>query len=169
MNTPANPPGFDMPYGGQRNEQADSGVSAFPQFNQGMMYNAPGGPMPANLQQMQYQQMMNRGPPPMGYNFPPMQAGYGGFNGPNPSVDQYRQQNMPNGSPIQPPVSQMPQMPAWPDSLRPPGFGMGMGNYGYGNMGGMPNMGYMQQEQGNPRRGRVRQPQSRNGQPRRGG
>ncbi|KAF5009555.1 hypothetical protein FDECE_4237 [Fusarium decemcellulare] len=169
MNTPANPPGFDMPYGGQRNEQADSGVSAFPQFNQGMMYNAPGGPMPANLQQMQYQQMMNRGPPPMGYNFPPMQAGYGGFNGPNPSVDQYRQQNMPNGSPIQPPVSQMPQMPAGQTPYAPPGFGMGMGNYGYSNMGGMPNMGYMQQEQGNPRRGRVRQPQSRNGQPRRGG
>ncbi|RKL34740.1 Pumilio domain-containing protein C56F2.08c [Fusarium proliferatum] len=173
MNQSTNPPGFDMPYGGQRNEPADGGVSAFPQFNQSMMYNAPGGPMPANLQQMQYQQMMNRGPPPMNFNYPPMQAGYGGFNGPNPSVDQYRQQNIPNGSPIQPPVSQMPQMPQMPAGqtpFAPPGFGMGMGNYGYGNMGGMPNMGYMQQqEQGNPRRGRVRQPQSRNGQQRRGG
>ncbi|EXL62102.1 hypothetical protein FOCG_00892 [Fusarium oxysporum f. sp. radicis-lycopersici 26381] len=170
MNQSTNPPGFDMPYGGQRNEPADGGVSAFPQFNQSMMYNAPGGPMLANLQQMQYQQMMNRGPPPMNFNYPTMQAGYGGFNGPNPPVDQYRQQNIPNGSPIQPPVSQMPQMPAGQTPFAPPGFGMGMGNYGYGNMGSMPNMGYMQQqEQGNPRRGRVRQPQSRNGQQRRGG
>jgi protein JSN1 len=77
----------------------------------------------------------------MNFNYPTMQAGYGGFNGPNPPVDQYRQQNIPNGSPIQPPVSQMPQMPAGQTPFEPPGFGMGMGNYGYGNMGSMPNMG----------------------------
>lgn len=159
MNAPSNPPGFDMGYGGQRNDATDGGVSSFPQYNQGIMYNAPNAPGPmaaANLQQLQYQQsLMNRGPPPMGYNYPSMQAQYGGFNGSNAPVDHYRQQNMPNGSPVQPPVSQMGngQTP-----FAPPGFGMPMGSYGYGNMGGMPSMGYMQQEQGNPRRGRVRTP-----------
>ncbi|KAH8737737.1 hypothetical protein BGZ61DRAFT_21731 [Ilyonectria robusta] len=156
LNPPSNPPGFEMGYNNQRNDNVDAGVSSFPQYNQGMMYNAPNGPMAAaNIQQLQFQQnMMNRGPPPMNYNFPPMQAGYGGYNGPNPSVDQFRQQNMPNGSPIQPPSSHMPQMPAGQTPFAPPGFGMSMGGYGYGNMPNMPNMGYMQQEQGNPRRGR---------------
>ncbi|KAK7422898.1 hypothetical protein QQZ08_009347 [Neonectria magnoliae] len=166
LNPPTNPPGFEMNYNNQRSDNPDSSVSSFPQYNQGMMYNAPNAPMAAaSIQQLQYQQnMMNRGPPPMNYNFPPMQAGYGGYNGPNPSVDQYRQQNMPNGSSIQPPSSHMPQMPAGQTPFAPPGFGMGMGGYGYGNMGGMPNMGYMQQEQGNPRRGRVRQTLFQNGQ-----
>lgn len=154
LNPPTNPPGFEMGYNNQRNDNADNGIASFPQYNQGMMYNNSNAPMPAaNLQQMQYQQnMMNRATPPIGYNFPPMQAGYGSYSTPSPSIDQYRQQNMSNGSPIQPPAAQMPtgQTPY------PPGFGMGMGNYGYGNMGGMQNMGYMQQDQGNSRRGRVR-------------
>lgn len=156
LNAPTNPPGFEMGYNAQRTDNADAGVASFPQFNQGMMYSNPNPSMAANLQHLQYQQnMMNRGTPPIGYNFPPMQAGYGGYSTPSPSIDQYRQQNMPNGSPIQPPSAQMPQMPAG-QTAYPPGFGMGMGGYGYGNMGGMPNMGYMQPEQGNPRRGRVR-------------
>ncbi|CAM1505551.1 Fc.00g111880.m01.CDS01 [Cosmosporella sp. VM-42] len=156
LNPPANPPGFEMGYNSQRSDNADAGVPSFPQYNQGMMYNTPNGPMPAaNLQQLQYQQnMMNRGTPSMNYNFPAMQAGYGGYSTPSPSVDQYRQQNMPNGSPIQPPTGHIPQMPPTGQTPYPPGFGMGMGGYGYGNMGGMPNMGYMQQEQGNQRRGR---------------
>jgi protein JSN1 len=154
-----------MGYNNQRNDNSDNGVQSFPPFNQGMMYNAPNGPMTAaNLPQLQFQQnMMNRGPPPMNYTFPPMQAGFAGYNGPNPQMDQFRQQNMANGSPVQqPPSSQMPQMPAGQAPFAPPGFGMGMGGYGgYGNMGGMPNMGgYMQQQQqqqdqGNQRRGRV--------------
>jgi protein JSN1 len=36
------------------------------------------------------------------------------------------------------------------------GFGMNMGGYGYSGMGSpMPNVGYMQQDNGNHRRGRV--------------
>ena len=156
LNPPNNPPGFEMGYNNQRNDNVDAGISSFPQYNQGMMYNNPNPPMATNMQQMQYQpNMMNRGTPPIGYNFPPMQPGYGNYSTPSPSVDQYRQQNMSNGSPIQPPTAQIPQMPTG-QTPYPPGFGMGMGNYGYGNMGGMPNMGYMQQDQGNPRRGRVR-------------
>lgn len=166
LNQPNNPPGFEVGYNTQRNDNGDNGVQSFPPFNQGMMYNAPAGPMAAaNLPQLQFQQsMMNRGPPPMNYAFPPMQAGFAGYNGPNPQMEQFRQQNMANGSPVQqPPSSQMPQMPAGQAPFAPPGFGMGMGGYGgYGNMGGMPNMGgYMQQqqqqqqqEQGNQRRGR---------------
>lgn len=157
LGSQGNPPGFDGPYGAQRNENLDSSVSSFPAYGQGMMFNGPNGPMPpaANLQQLQYQQsLMNRGTPPMNYNYPPMQANYGGYSTPSPSVDQYRQQGMPNGSPIQPPTSNVPQMPGQ-TPYAPPGFNMAMGGYGYGNMGGMPNMGYMQQDQGNPRRGRV--------------
>ncbi|KAF7563812.1 hypothetical protein G7046_g341 [Stylonectria norvegica] len=166
LNPPNNPPGFDMGYSGnngQRNENVETNTPSFPQYGQGMMYGGQNAAMAtaASLQQLQYQQnMMNRGAPPINYNFPPMQAGYGGYSSPSPSVDQYRQQNMPNGSPIQPPASHLPQMPSGQTPYAPPGFGMGMGmgGYGgYGNMGGgMPNMGYMQQEQGNPRRGRVR-------------
>ncbi|UKZ80707.1 hypothetical protein TrVFT333_008470 [Trichoderma virens FT-333] len=136
----------------QRGDSADSGAPPYPAFNQGMMYNGPNGPMPPamNVPQLQYQQgMMNRGNPQMNYPFPPMQPGFGGYGNPGQPVDQYRQQNMPNGSPMQPPAGGQP--PYGP----PPGFGM-VGGYGYGgNMGGMPNMGYMQQqEQVNGRRGR---------------
>ncbi|PKK52416.1 hypothetical protein CI102_7648 [Trichoderma harzianum] len=145
---------YEAGHNQQRGDNADSGAPPYPAFNQGMMYNGPNGPMPPamGVPQLQYQQgMMNRGNPQMNYPFPPMQPGFGGYGNPGQPVDQYRQQNMPNGSPMQPPVGGQP--PYGP----PPGFGM-VGGYGYGgNMGGMPNMGYMQQqEQVNGRRGRVR-------------
>ncbi|KAL6891426.1 hypothetical protein HDV57DRAFT_297404 [Trichoderma longibrachiatum] len=137
----------------QRGDNVDVGAPPYPPYNQGMMYNGPNGPMPPAMavSQPPYPQgMMNRGNPPMAYPYPPMQPGYGGY--PGQPIDQYRQPNMPNGGPMQPPVGGQP--PYGP----PPGFGM-VGAYPYGgNMGGMlPNMGYMQpQEQGNGRRGRAR-------------
>jgi protein JSN1 len=159
--------GYDMGYGQQRNEMADASVSAFPPFNQAMMYNGANGGMPGvNMQQAPYQQnMMGRGGPPANYNFPAVQPGYGAYGGAGPSVEQYRQMNMPNGSPIQPPATHMqPQFPGGQGSfVPPPGFGMPMGGqagYGYGNMGGggMPNVNYGPQGQGN-RRNHVRRAQ----------
>ncbi|KOS17167.1 Pumilio domain-containing protein [Escovopsis weberi] len=143
-------------------------------MNTGMMYNPAAGPMPpaVNLQQLQYQQnVMNRGNPPMNYPYPGMQPGFG-YGTQTPPMEQFRPQNGPNGNAMQPPPPP-PQMPGGQPPHAPPGFGMGMGMgmgaYGYGgNMGGMPNMGYMQgpppqppqqpqpQEQANGRRGRAR-------------
>lgn len=162
LNAQPNAGGLDAGYGNQRSDNTDPNVSAFQQYGQSMMYNTPAGPMPpaVSLPQLQYQQnMMNRPTPQMGYNFPPMQTPYAAYGAPPAqAVDQYRQPNMANGSPIQPPNSQMPpQMPTSQSPYAPPGFGVGVGGYGYGNMGGMQNMGYMQQEQSNNRRGgRVR-------------
>ncbi|KJZ78954.1 hypothetical protein HIM_01727 [Hirsutella minnesotensis 3608] len=150
--------GFEAGYGAQRNDNADPGMSSFQPFNQGMVYASPAGTVnPAvNLQQMQYQQnMMNRATPPMNYTFPPMQPGFGTYGSPGPSVEQLRQQNMPNGSPIQPTSAQVPQMSGGQAPFGPPGFGLPMANaYGYSGIAGMQNMGYMQQEQANSRRGR---------------
>ncbi|UKZ85941.1 uncharacterized protein TrAFT101_001781 [Trichoderma asperellum] len=137
----------------QRGDNADAGPPPpFPAFNTSMMYNGQNGPMPPamNISQLQYQQsMMNRGNPQMNYPYPPMQPGFGGYGNAGQPIDQYRQQNMPNGSPMQPPAG------GQPPYAPPPGFGM-VGGYGYGgNMGGVPNnMGYMPQEQVNGRRGR---------------
>ncbi|KAJ6446386.1 LOW QUALITY PROTEIN: RNA binding protein Jsn1 [Purpureocillium lavendulum] len=155
----SNPPGFEGGYGLQRNDSSEAGMQGFQPYSQGMMYNAPTGPVPpaVNLQQMQYQQnMMARQTPQLNYSFPPMQPGYGAFTAPGAGVDQFRQPPM-NGSPIQPSTSQVPQMPSNQTSYGPPGFGvpMGGGNYTYANMPGMQNMAYMQHEQGNGRRGRV--------------
>ncbi|KAL7975415.1 hypothetical protein HDV63DRAFT_16259 [Trichoderma sp. SZMC 28014] len=148
----------------QRGDNADAGGPPFPAFNPGMMYNGQNGPMPPamNMPQMQYQQgMMGRGNPQMNYPYPPMQPGFGGYGNTGQPMDQYRQQNMPNGSPMQPPAG------GHPPYAPPPGFGM-VGGYGYGgNMGGVPNnMGYMPQEQANGRRGRVRPSSSNNRQSR---
>ncbi|KAK3340270.1 hypothetical protein B0H65DRAFT_577840 [Neurospora tetraspora] len=175
----------DMAFGIPRSEGLEI-PQQFPAFvPQGQMYGGAATPMaPATaLQQMQYQQsMMARGAPPMNNYYPAgMPAGFGGFQTPSPSIDQYRgtQAAMSNGSPIQPPpgAPQMPNMPpGGPQGPygAAPGFGMNMGmptpGYGYGAgpapMGGagMPpqqqNVGYMQ-EQGNnnntSRRGRVSQ------------
>lgn len=144
----------------QRGDNADAGPPPFPAFNPGMMYNGQNGPMPPamNMSQLQYQQsMMNRGNPQMNYPYPPMQPGFGGYGNAGQPIDQYRQQNMPNGSPMQPSAG------GQPPYAPPPGFGM-VGGYGYGgNMGGVPNnMGYMPQEQVNGRRGRVRPSSSNN-------
>jgi protein JSN1 len=90
--------------------------------------------------------------------YPALQAGFGGYHSPSPSLDQYRSQNLVNGSPIQPPVTaQMPAMVNNQGAFGAPGFGMpmGMNSFGYGGMNGMQqNVPYMQ-EQGNNRRGRV--------------
>ncbi|KAH6693995.1 hypothetical protein F5X68DRAFT_48227 [Plectosphaerella plurivora] len=159
---PMNPGGpqanYELGFGGQRGEAPEPNVSPFPAFgNQGPMYNQM-PPAPAGMQQMQYEQnMMGRGGPPMNNFMPPMQAGYGGYNGANPAGNGYRNQNMPNGSPIQPPPGQMPPMNPGQAPYGGQGYNMNMGMGGYGGYGGMPgmqNMPYMQQEQVNSRRGR---------------
>ncbi|KAK4135377.1 hypothetical protein BT67DRAFT_377589 [Trichocladium antarcticum] len=162
-------PNYEMGFGIPRSE----GVDQFPAFNtQSTMFNPPNAPLgPAALQQMQYQQnLMSRGaPPPPNNYFPSMQqAGYGGFQSASPSLDQYRSQALPNGNPIPPTPTQMPNMPAVGQGGGPfgaPGFAnmnMGGGFAGYGgpppqqNQPPQPPQPYMPpQEQANPRRGRV--------------
>ncbi|EOO04415.1 putative pumilio domain-containing protein [Phaeoacremonium minimum UCRPA7] len=151
---------YELGFGGPRSESVEPALP--PQYSgfgaQGAMFNAPNAQIPpVSLQQLQYQQnMLSRATPPMYNNFPAMQAGFAGFNSPSPSIDQYRSQNMANGSPIQPPGAQMPGMQANQTQFPAPGFGMGMnmGGFGYGGMNGMQNMPYMQ-EQVSGRRGRV--------------
>ena len=145
LNSQPNP--ADMAYGGQRGDTPE----AFPAYNQGFMFNPANGGVPPgmNMQQLQYQQMMGRGGPSMAYNFPPVPAGYAGYNG-NPQVDQFRQQNAPNSNSAQnlPPHLQ-------PSPYGPPGFSMSM-YAGMPPMAGMSSMGYPQQEQqGGGRHGRV--------------
>lgn len=149
---------YDM--GGFAVPRSDAeGMQPFPSYGgQGPMYGANNGAVPPmNMQQMQYQQsMMSRGGPPMN-NY--MASGYGGYNGSNPPVDQYRNQNVSNGSPVQHPGA-----PAANFGAPPPGFGMpmGMGGYGYGG-----NVPYMQEQPAsNNRRGRVGQPHQRKKSPR---
>ncbi|KAJ9151835.1 Protein JSN1 [Pleurostoma richardsiae] len=151
---------FDVGYGMPRSESVEPVLpSQFPAFApQGPMYGGANAPMaPVSLQQLQYQQnMLPRGTPPLNNFYPTMQAGFTGYNSPSPSIDQYRNQGMANGSPVPPSGAQLPPgMQANQAPFAAPGFGMnmGMGGYGYGGMNGMQNMGYMQ-EQGNPRRGR---------------
>lgn len=151
---------YELGFGGPRSESVEPALPPqYPGFGaQGAMFNAPNAQIPpVSLQQLQYQQnMLSRATPPMYNNFPAMQAGFAGFNSPSPSIDQYRSQNMANGSPIQPPGAQMPGMQANQTQFPAPGFGMGMnmGGFGYGGMNGMQNMPYMQ-EQVSGRRGRV--------------
>jgi protein JSN1 len=81
------------------------GVDQFPPFNaQGPMYSASNPPAmgPNALQQMRFQQdYMSRGAQLMPSYYPvTMQAGYGGYQSPSPSLDQYRAQPMTNSSPI---------------------------------------------------------------------
>ncbi|KAK4198142.1 hypothetical protein QBC40DRAFT_95386 [Triangularia verruculosa] len=156
------PAGYDMGYGVPRGEDAGM-TQQFPAFQQGAMYNAPSTPMaPASIQQMQYQQAMMRGAPPMNNYYPAaVPAGFNGYPTPSPGMDQYRN----TGSPIQPPNAQISNVPGQAPFPPAPGFGMNMG-YGYGGQGQMaPQMGYMQQQQqqeqgNNSRRGRVgRSPQ----------
>ncbi|KAK4151514.1 hypothetical protein C8A00DRAFT_17084 [Chaetomidium leptoderma] len=141
---------YEMGFGVPRSEAVDQ----FAAFNAhgGPMFNASNPPPmgPNALQQMQYQQsMMSRGapPPPMNNYFPGVQGGYGGFQSPSPSLDQYRNQPMANGSPI-PPPAQLPTGQPAPFGGAAPGFNMNMpppgigGFSGYGSPGG-----YMQQQQ----------------------
>ncbi|KAM3527582.1 hypothetical protein NHJ13051_002882 [Beauveria bassiana] len=149
-NSAAHNPGFDTSYNVQRVEGGDPNMGAYQQqYNQNLMYSPPNGPMPTSMGMapMQYQQpMMNRGAPQGNYNYPPMQAPYGGFVPSQPGADHFRQ-NM-----VQPNPMQMQGQ----GQYAPPGFGMGMGGYGYGGVPGVQGMGYVQQDQGNGRRGRKR-------------
>ncbi|KAM3510523.1 hypothetical protein MY11210_005823 [Beauveria gryllotalpidicola] len=148
-NSAAHNPGFDTSYNGQRTDGGDPNMGAYQQqYNQNMMYTPPNGPMPPGMGMapMQYQQaMMNRGAPQGNYNYAPMQAPYGGFVPGQPGADHFRQQNM-----VQPNAMQMQGQ----GQYAPPGFAMGMGGYGYGGVPGAQGMGYVQQDQGNGRRGR---------------
>ncbi|KAI1176293.1 hypothetical protein F4777DRAFT_277635 [Nemania sp. FL0916] len=116
------------------------------------VYNAPNGTLgPVNMQHLQYQQnLISRGTPPINNFYPPVQAGYGGFNATNPAADQFRGQNLANNSTIQPPNA--------PTGFAPPGFGMPMNMGGYGYSNGMPAMPYMPEQPSGSRRGRVGQP-----------
>lgn len=153
LNAGANQPNYDMGYG----QQVDANnAGAFPQFNQSMMFNAASnGSMPPGMsmqQQVPYQQnMMGRGAPQMGYNFP-MQAGYSPYAaGPNMDL----RGNVANGGPVQPQGANLSQMPGTQAGFAPPpGFNVNMGPYSYGQMGGA-SLNYSQQDQGNSRRGRV--------------
>ncbi|KAK4190401.1 hypothetical protein QBC35DRAFT_80714 [Podospora australis] len=167
LNPAAGVPGYDMGYGVPRGDGVDAGLTQqFPAFAaQGAMYGAGNPPMgPAAIQQqMQFQQaMMARGAPPMGNFFPSVQAGFNGYQSASPSLDQYRGQGIPNGSPVQQPSTQLPNMQGQTPFPPAPGFGMPMGGmpgYGYGGHGAVQNVGYMQEPQNN-RRGRVgRSPQ----------
>ncbi|KAH8895028.1 hypothetical protein GQ53DRAFT_744456 [Thozetella sp. PMI_491] len=165
---------FELGFGIPRSESVEPSLpQQFPAFgNPGPLFNPtnPAAMGPAALQQMQYQQnMMSRGAPPMNNFFPAMQAGFGGFQNPSPSLDQYRSQNLANGSPIQPPGAPLPNMAGNQPPFGGASFGMNMGmnNFGGygGGMNGMQNMAYMQ-EQVNARRGRVgRSPQPEKARP----
>ncbi|KAH9906378.1 hypothetical protein F4778DRAFT_645072 [Xylariomycetidae sp. FL2044] len=150
LNPTAGASNFEMGgFGGPRSESVEPAMSQFPSYGQqGSMFNGNNASMaPVNLQQLQYQQnMLPRGTPPMNNYYQPMQAGYGNYNGPPPSMEHYRGQNVANGSPIQPPGA--------PAGFAPPGFGMGMGMGGYGYGNGMQNVPYMQEQPVNSRRGR---------------
>ncbi|KXJ94702.1 hypothetical protein Micbo1qcDRAFT_45854 [Microdochium bolleyi] len=145
---------FDMAgYAGARGDGSEAGMPPFGAYGpQGPMFGAGGAPMnPVNMQQLQFQQgMIPRGAPGMNNFYPPMQAGFNGYNGPAPGMDQFRGQNAANGSPGQPQNAAQ---------FAPPGFGMtmNMGGFNYGAQGinGMPNMPYMQEQPANNnRRGR---------------
>ncbi|ETS79996.1 hypothetical protein PFICI_07525 [Pestalotiopsis fici W106-1] len=153
------PGGYEMGFGVSRTEPSESAMPPFPQYGQqNTMYNNTNPAMVPGMQSMQYQQsMMQRGNPPMNNFFPTMPAaGFNGYNGPAPPMDQYRGQNMVNSSPIQPPGA--------PTGYGPPGFNMPMGMSSYPYNGGMQqNMPYMPDQQpiNNGRRGRVGQPSHR--------
>ncbi|KAI3336753.1 hypothetical protein HD806DRAFT_17006 [Xylariaceae sp. AK1471] len=141
--------GFSVP----RSENGEPNMSSYASYGpQAPVYNGTNGSMaPVNMQQMQYQQnMLSRGTPPMNNFYPPVQAGYGGYNSANSTMDQFRGQNVANSSPIQPSGA--------PAGFAPPGFGMGVGMGGYGYPNGMPNVPYMQEQPVGSRRGRVGQP-----------
>jgi protein JSN1 len=162
MNSAGNGTNFELGYGIPRSESAEPPLAQqYPAFGaQPGLYNTVNPALTPAAMQMQYQQsMMARGGPPMNNFYPSLQGGFGGYHTPSPSIDQYRSQNLINGSPIQPPVSsQMPPMPNNQSPYGAPGFGMPMGinGFGYAGMNGMQqqNVPYMQ-EQGNNRRGRV--------------
>lgn len=148
---------YDM--GMQRTDSMDSNVTSYQQYALPSSMFQQSTPMmqPMNMQQLQYQNMA-RATPPLNNFYTPMQSGFGAFASPQMG-DQYR--GLQNASPIQPPSQQMSPGPMLgQSSFVPPGFnnmGMNMGGYGYTGLpvNSMQNVPYMQQEQGNSRRGRV--------------
>jgi protein JSN1 len=141
-------PSFDM----QRTESVDSNMSPYAPYTlQPPMFSTSNVPIPP-ISAMQFQQnMLNRAAPALS-NFYPNMNGFSGYNSPSPAIDHFRNQGLPNGSPIQPP-----QLTAGPmlgqNSFAAPGYNLG--GYGYPGMG-LQNIGYVQQqEQVNGRRGRV--------------
>ncbi|KAI1326410.1 hypothetical protein F5Y16DRAFT_421870 [Xylariaceae sp. FL0255] len=142
--------GFNVP----RSENGDPAMAQYaPYAPQGPMYNGAAPPM--NVQQLQYQQnMMSRGAPPMNNFYPTVQAGFNGYGNGNAPIDQFRGQNVANGSPIQP--------AGGPAPFAPPGFGMGVNMGGYGYPNGMPNVPYMPEQPVGSRRGRVGQTPQKN-------
>ncbi|KAI2630477.1 hypothetical protein GGS21DRAFT_540128 [Xylaria nigripes] len=147
-------PNYDMSgYSVPRAENGEPNMPPYPPYvPHGPVFNGPNGSLaPASMQQLQYQQsMLSRNAPPMNNFYPPVQAGYGGFGNPGPVMDQYRNQGMANGSPIQPPGA--------PAGFAPPGFGMGVGMGGYGYSNGMPSVPYIPEQPVGSRRGRVGAP-----------
>ena len=155
---------FEMGTNMQRTDSLESNLGPFPSYGiQAPLFNPSSVQIPPiSMQQLQYQQsLLGRAAPPMSNFYPQMQSGFAGFNNSSPGPDQYRNQGLPNGSPIQPPQSQISPSPMLGQSpFGPPGFGnlgMGLGAYGYAGMG-IPGMGYgmPQEQQVNGRRGRVR-------------
>ncbi|KAI0552910.1 hypothetical protein F4679DRAFT_571356 [Xylaria curta] len=145
---------YDMGgYAVPRSETGDPSMPPYASYGpQAPVYNGANGSLaPVNMQQLQYQQnMLSRGTPPMNNFYPPVQAGYGGFNNQNPAMDQFRGQNVANNSPIQPPGAA--------PGFAPPGFNMGVNMPGYGYPNGMPAAPYIQEQPVGSRRGRVGQP-----------
>jgi len=147
---------FDM----QRTDSVDSNMSPYPQYGlQTPLFQAVNVPI-TPISQLQYQQgMLGRATAPLNNFYPSVNGGmngtFGGYSNPSPAIDQYRNQSMTNGSPIQP--AQMAPSPMMgQNGFVAPGYGIG---YGYGGMG-MQNVGVgvgylQQQEQLNGRRGRV--------------
>lgn len=135
----------------QRTESIEPNMAPYPAYGMQNAFGANVAMSPMNMPAMQYNPVMLR-TVPQANNFysganAPFANGYAG----SPGLDQYRGQGMQNGSPG--PMAQ--------GQLNGPGNGFaappyGMNGYGYPNMGGMQNMGYMQQEPVNLRRGRQR-------------
>jgi protein JSN1 len=159
MSPAGNASNFEPGYGIPRSDSVEP--PQYPPFSgQAGLYPAVTPAMAPNAMQMQYQQsMMARGGPPMNSYYPAMQAQFGGYHTPSPSIDQYRSQNLINGSPVPPVNAQMAPMPSNQSPYGAPGFGMPMAinGFGYGAMSGMPQQPPYMQEQGNSRRGRVSQ------------
>lgn len=117
--------GYDAGFAIPRSDNVDPSVQPYNSFgSQGPMTPA------MNFQQMQYQQSMMRGTPPMG-GYYPMQTGIP-FPSASPSIDQYR------GSPVPQPGMPAPNQSPYAAPGFPMPMSMGAGGYGYG----MPGPGY---------------------------
>ncbi|CAK7204925.1 hypothetical protein SEUCBS139899_007687 [Sporothrix eucalyptigena] len=143
FNSSSNPSGFEAGYGMPRGDNGagvDTGITPplFGAYNgQAPMYGMQGqGGPPIGVQQMPYQQGMMGGrggnPNMGGYYPPPMQAGFGSFNGSGapPTVDAYRNAGIPNSNSAAqaPPIGGL----AGQAPYAPPGYNNMGTPYGYG-------------------------------------